>query len=237
MPISYFLAQTLSQGHLRLWLEMHSSSPRAAVPPAASHLATFGVNQILSERFTRSPEKGCVQVRHVRYILNIYNSNLFGFFCSCLAQLPGHLFSSEHNGWMGMAEIAVIMHLQSLEGQSTKALWSFPRGIRHVWVKPGKGWGLGEGSRRWKLAEGDFWYEEKQMWTRGLSKLPFQAPLPACWEGTFFFFCFERDESSPSIAEWKLLRWVLMLHLPELTEKSPSLHRSSASFPAPPRAV
>lgn len=84
MLISCSLAQKLSQGHLRLYLKMHSSSPHAAMPPAGSDLppmATLRVNQILSERITRSPENGCVQAWPIRYALDIYNSNLFVFLC------------------------------------------------------------------------------------------------------------------------------------------------------------
>lgn len=50
-------------------------------------------------------------------------------------------------------------------------------------------------------------------------------------------FCFGRAESSPGITESKLLIWVLMLHLVKLTEEFPSLHQTSASFPAPLSAV
>lgn len=68
---------------------MHSSSPQAAMPPAGSDLptvATLRVNQILSEIITHSPENGCVQVWQIRYVLNIYSSNLFVFLClPCMA--------------------------------------------------------------------------------------------------------------------------------------------------------
>lgn len=50
-------------------------------------------------------------------------------------------------------------------------------------------------------------------------------------------FSFKRAESSPSITEMMLLRWVLMLRLAKHTEESPSLHQTSASFPAPLSAV
>lgn len=100
MLVSYFLAQKLSQGHLRLFLEMHSSSPRAAMPPAGSPLppvATFTVNQILSERITRSPENGCVQVGQIRSVPNTYCTNLF-FLCSPCTTTQG--FTLQGAQWL-----------------------------------------------------------------------------------------------------------------------------------------
>lgn len=162
---------------------MLSSSPQAAMPPAGSHLppvATFRVNQILSERVTGSPENACVQVWQIRDVLDIYSSNLFVLLCICSA-----------GSWIGTAEIAVIILLQ-ISRTKQESLLKPPTKNSACLSQPGEGLGsglgLGEGcgSRRWELAGGNFWDEEKQMWTQGLSKLPFQAPLPACWAGTFF---------------------------------------------------
>lgn len=43
-------------------------------------------------------------------------------------------------------------------------------------------------------------HKEKQMWTQGLSKLPFQAPLPACWGGTFFVL--KELSQAPVLQNW-----------------------------------
>lgn len=161
--------------------------------------------------------------------------------CAFLSQPHRHLLSREHNGWMWIAEIAVIVYLQIIGRTKHQSPLKLPTKNSARLSQPGEGLGSGSGGglrqqevEAGKRAGGDFWYEEKQMWTQGLAKLPFQAPLPACRGGTFVFW---KSWVKPQYCRIEAPERVLMLPLPELTEESPSFRQSSASSPAPPRAV
>lgn len=98
----------------------------------------------------------------------------------------------------------------------------------------GKGWGpsLKEGysSRRWKLASGKVLVRRKADVSTLFVKTPF-SNTASCLQIRHPVVLKELSQV-PVFTQPQLLRWVLMLHLIKHTVESPSLHQTSAYFPA-----